>query len=297
MVATAEVRVIFWRVVQLCLSCARFFVGICTMDLVRFVQRHALSVAVITVILTMTLGGTLAYVWMLRRYNQKYATGFVRVPVEILSALIVVVLIITMLQQSLHAQNQREQALRNDLSNFTQRVIVDRWEGDAKSTPALAAMYDDVHLNYLSPSDAVIRARLRKANVPYVTKADNPEAWHFAAQYIQEMVNVVRKFEMEERFVVNDQAARARINKTAYAGWFQCFRTYMATPVVRNVWERYKYRHANPAFSAWVYFYIIDPCADGTCWSAHRKEWDASTRRVLRSDPGDTAEVVAGLYQ
>lgn len=267
------------------------------MDIIGFIRRQTLSVVVICTILMTTIGGTIAYIWVLRHINQKYATGFVRVPVEILSALIVVVLIITMLQQSLHAQNQREKSLRNDLSNFTQRIIVDRWEADLKATPSLADMYDNIHLNYLSPPDDVIRNRLRKDNIPYVTKADNPQAWHFAAQFIQEMVNIVRKFEMEEHFAINDEAVRKTINETAYAGWFQCLRTYMATPVIRNVWERYKYRHVNPLFTAWVQFYIIDPCRDDKFWSAHRKNWEKKFQIALKKNKGETSVTTKQLYR
>ena len=109
------------------------------------------------------------------------------------------------------------------------------------------------------------------------------------------MVNIVRK--LETLFVVNDKCARDSIHKTAYARWFQCVRTYLATLVVRNVWEWYKYRHTNPAFSAWVHFYILEPCADGTHWSTHRKEWDERTHRVLRADPGKMAKIVTRTYQ
>ena len=266
------------------------------MTVIEFVKANFLTVVVTSTIFIMTFGGTIMYLWMLQHYNQRYATGLVRVPVEILSALIVVVLIISMLQQSLENKRQREVVLRNDLSNFTQRIIVDRWEKDAKSTPELSAMYDDIHLNYLSPPDDTIRERLQKENVPFVTKEDNPQAWHFAAQYIQELVNVVRKFELEERFPLNDKQARDNINHTAQAGWFQCFRTYMANPTVRNVWERYKYRHVNPAFTAWVQFYIIEPISKSTFWPKHRDDWEAKTNTFLKTDAKLAAKKAQTLY-
>lgn len=264
--------------------------------MIEFVKTHLLTIIVTGSIFIMTFGGTIMYLWMLQHYNQTYATGLVRVPVEILSALIVVVLIISMLQQSLESKRQQEVVLRNDLSNFTQRIIVDRWEKDAKSTAELASMYDDIHLNYLSPPDDIIRKRLKKENIPYISKEDNTDAWHFAAQYIQELVNVVRKFELEERFPLNDKKARDNINQTAQAGWFQCFRTYMANPTVRNVWERYKYRHVNPAFTAWVQFYIIEPISNSTFWPKHRKDWEAKTNKFLKTDTEIAAKKARTLY-
>lgn len=266
------------------------------MSFIEFVKTNLLSVIVITAIMVMTVGGTIMYIWMLRHYNQKYATGLVRVPVEILSALIVVVLIIGMLQSSLETKRQREQGLRNDLSNFTQRVIVDRWEKDSKSIPELTTMYDDIHFSYLSPPDKVIKERLKKAKIPYVTREDNPQAWHFAAQYIQELVNVVRKFGIEGRFPTNDEKALASINTTAYAGWFQCFRTYMATPTIRNVWERYKYRHVTPSFTAWVEYYIIEPISDSKFWSSHRKDWETKTKSFFLTDAEKSLKKAKKLY-
>ena len=255
--------------------------------MLNFIRKYWLPIAVIVTIFLITVGGTISYIYILKnfknRYAEKYAIGYVTVPVQIMSALIVVVLIMTMIQQFLQLQDQNEQELRSELSNFTQQIIVGRWEHDAKNTPELTAMYDDIHFSYLSPPEDVIRRKLKKLGVPYVTKEENPQAWHFAAQYIQEMVNVVRKFQMEKKFMLNDVKARDNVNNTAFAGWFQCFRTYMATPTIRNVWERYKYRHVDPSFTAWVGFYVIEPIHKPLFWKQHRQSWDLLTNKMKQT--------------
>jgi hypothetical protein len=251
----------------------------------------------IGLVVCITVLGSVGYVVLTLYDLRVYAQGCINIPIKILSALVVVVLIASLLGDTKLQKKQNERTRRNDLSNYAQRVIVDRWETEPAEHPELASFYDDVHLAHLSPPDAVIRATLERAGVPYVRKADNPRAWHFAAKFIQEMVNVVRTYELDEKFVINDTEAFDRVIQSPYAGWFACMRSFMSNATVRNVWERYKYRHSHPYMSAWTQFYIVDPIEDPEFWASHHRQWDTYVKQFRNRSPEDMSTIIQDLYR
>ena len=86
------------------------------------------------------------------------------------------------------------------------------------------------------------------------------------------------------KFPINNKKAMASSFSGIYAGWFTCFRKFMAVPMIRNVWEQAKYSHVNPAFTAWVQYYIIDVVEkDPDFWSKNRERWNKSVAKLLES--------------
>jgi hypothetical protein len=229
--------------------------------------------AVYYAVIGLVVGGTIIYELLSYFFSDARAKGWVLTPVRILSAAVIIVLIYTMVDTAQEQTRQGKSALRNNLSDFTQRVIVDGWETYALE---VEGMYDEI-IQPFAPGEPEMMRRMAQTSQPYLTKKGREKEWHYAARFVQEMVNIARKFALDTKFPIAPENLE-RIAKTPFAGWFVCLRLYLNSPVVRNVWERYKYRHVNPYFSAWVHYFIIDPVDKDPAkfWREHRAQWDKS---------------------
>ena len=234
--------------------------------------------------------------------------------VVVLSAVLIVYYYMDWFSERPHQKHEDAAAL----TDFTQRVIVERWEKDFKDAlddEGLQKMYRRIHIDpknfgLTRVEEQKLRDKLKKLNIPYVeyhdkdtnaqddpdyAQQDTRRAWHFAAQFVQEMTNVVRKWNLTQDLDVQTAESKYitdRVTaKNVYAGWLACFRMYMADPVVRNVWERYKFRHVSPNYSDWVERNVtgwLDRNGT-TAWQKHRDQW-----RNEQKEKDDEAKAPAG---
>lgn len=156
-------------------------------------------------------------------------------------------------QFALHTQGSKTQSLfdaRHNLSNFAQTTVVENWEQDAMDHPELNALYENI-FGMGSGNDGYFLTReqweKKGLNVPYIPFTGNELEWHFAAQFCQEMVNIVRSF-----LIDTDTAGKLSSIEDAMHSWVIKFRLFMKDPVVRNVWEQYRYHLANVHVDAWI---------------------------------------------
>ena len=175
--------------------------------------------------------------------------------------------------------------LASKLSLYTQKVVVDTWEADAMNYPRIHDTYKQV-FSYVSSDSGqfLTKQEWESLGIPveYVPFEGNEEAWHYSAKFIQEMVNIVRMFGLEQKFRINNEQDLEKSQENKYAGWMTGFRMFLKSPIVRNVWEQYKYRHVNPYFSAWVKYFITDPIdQDPDFFKKHRAKWDHAINQVF----------------
>ena len=99
----------------------------------------------------------------------------------------------------------------------------------------------------------------RGLKVKYVPFEGNELKWHYAAKFCQAMTNIYRMFKLNEIFKIHEEKESIAHQENKLYHWLNFFTLFLKDPTVRNVWEQYKYRHANPGMSAWVKYYITDP--------------------------------------
>jgi len=222
-------------------------------------------------------------------YSQEAANDLVGFPIQTFNAIFVFFLIYQLEFTSQQSQKLQEKSLARNLSLFTQQVVVDRWENEAMENPELDELYESI----FSRSNGDIngfysKEKWEQLNIPveYVPYHGNETQWHYSAKFLQELVNIVRMFELEKKFQINNMSDLKKSTEGKFAGWITAFRMYLKEPIVRNVWEQYKYKHVNPEFSAWVKFYITDIIDnDPLFFQKHKDKWESSMNKVLKKSP------------
>lgn len=220
-----------------------------------------------------------------KQHGVHYAQDFIKFPIEFLASAFIFFGIAKIGYDTMLISERQEKELASELSLFTEKVVVDTWENDAMNHPEVRAVYEKIFSTPASDSGQFLSQKEWEAldiPVPYVPYQGNEEAWHYSAKFIQEMVNIVRMFGLEKSFRINEPQDLIKSQQSMYAGWFTGFRMYLKTPIVRNVWEQYKYRHVNPKFSAWVQYFILDPMDnDPNFFKKHRETWDKNMQEQL----------------
>ena len=223
------------------------------------------------------------------KFGASAREDFMSFPVSLISSMIILAIIGTFWYESVQYRETARKDLARNLSLYTHKVIVDGWESDAMNYSQLDGLYEQI---FSKPGgDGETNSFLTKKQwdnlhipVKYVPYKGHEKQWHYAAKFTQEMVNVVRTFNLQKLFPINNQKAMASSFSGIYAGWFTSFRMFMAEPMIRNVWEQGKYSHVNPAFTAWVQYYIIDAVEkDPDFWSKNRERWNKNVAKLLES--------------
>ena len=225
------------------------------------------------------------------KYSLEAANDIVGFPIQTLNAIVVFGLIYQIEYSALETQKFQETSLARNLSLFTQQVVVDRWEGDAMDNQRLNDIYESVMSSPGGSNNGIFytKEEWEKLNIPveYVPYKGHEVEWHYAAKFIQEMGNIVRMFELEKKYRINNQEDLIKSTEGRFAGWLTGFRMWLQDPIVRNVWEQYKYRHIDPNFSAWVQFYCTDVIdSDPEFWRKHRDKWQNSIEKALNDSNG-----------
>lgn len=239
---------------------------------------YRIYIGVIVLVLSITFLNYILY----KKYGKSEADLFIQFPVKFLASLFVFFAIGKIGYDTLKASETTAEEVQQGLSHFTQEIVVDRWEADAMNYPVLNTVYKEI---FSMGNSFYTRAEWNAkgfSHIKYVPYAGNEQEWHFAAKFIQEMVNIVRMFKLESKFKINNELDLIKSNQNAFAGWITCFRMYLNNPIVRNVWEQYKYRHVNPKFTAWVNYFVIDVVEKNPeYFLQHRKNWDAEVKHWL----------------
>ena len=238
--------------------------------------------------------------WKLhKKHGSNFANDFIRFPVDFLASAFVFFGIAKIGYDTYAVGKLQQTEIASKLSLFTEKVVVDTWEADAMKYPSLSPVYEKIFSTPSSNSGHFLTEEEWNAlNIPapYVPYKGNEKAWHFSAKFIQELVNIVRMFHLEKKFKVNNVEDLARSQDNMYAGWMTCFRMYLRAPIVRNVWEQYKYRHVNPNFSAWVKYFVTDPIdQDPDFFLKQKAKWNKAVETALTPEPGKLMELEAGL--
>jgi hypothetical protein len=163
---------------------------------------------------------------------------------------------------------------KDRLSFYTHTVVVAGWEADAMNYPELNGIYQEIFSKATGSRDSFYTEKEWNAlhlPVKYVPYKGHHQEWHYAAKLIQEMVNIVRIFNLMDQFHINNKKGLQKSYEGIYAGWLTLFRMQLSVPLVRNVWEQYKYRHMFPKFSAWVRYFITDVLDDDPKFFDHNK--------------------------
>lgn len=230
---------------------------------------------------------TRIYKYYVSRYNEKVARTIVRFPIEIVASLFVFFAIGKIAYDTLRAKDAADKVDRLKLSDYTHTVVVDQWEGDSMHARELDTQYKRI-FSYSVGNNGKFLSKEQwdrlNLNVPYVSYEGNEVSWHYAARMIQEKVNIVRMNELQKKYRLNNEEDLKKTTRGRFGGWFTGFRMWMQDPIVRNVWEQYKYRHVNPEYSAWVEYYIVQPIdKDPEFWKKHRINWDNDMKSFLPS--------------
>lgn len=198
-------------------------------------------------------------------YGQKTSQSFFILPVQVLTALVTVIFIF---QVSLKLQNESvaiKENYRYELSLYSDEVVVNNWENIPMENPEINALYQQIFGSLTGNEDGFETKEQwekRGLKVKYVPFEGNELEWHYAAKFCQSMANIYRMFNLNEVFKIHEEKESTAHREDKLYNWLNFFKLFLKNPTVRNVWEQYKYRHANPTLSAWVKYYITDPIDD-----------------------------------
>ena len=190
-------------------------------------------------------------------YGKIFSSNIYNYPIGLLG---VICSLSFVFQVSLHSTSsnlQSEFDTETNLSKFAHDTVVKNWEKDTIDYPELNPMYENI-FGMSSGNDGYFLTEKQweeqGLNVPYVPFSGNEIEWHFAAQFCQEMVNIIRNYDLITEHPVYDNIpvdSPLRI-------WVIKFRLFMKDPIVRNVWEQYRYHFANVHIDAWITHHITE---------------------------------------
>lgn len=245
------------------------------------------SIFILFIVISLTIFITYIYNKISIKYGKKKAYNYVQFPFIFVSSLFIFFGIYKIGYQTYHLDTQTQKSNNLELSKFTQRVVVDGWEDDAmKYGKDLNKMYENI---FSKPSGSnngfMSKEEWYKLGlkVPYVSYKGNEIKWHYAAKFVQEMTNIYRMNDLNKKYKIGNIIDLEKSKLTAYAGWLASFRMWMSNPIVRNVFEQYKYRHINPEFSAWIKYFITNPLdEDPNYWKNHKNNWNIAMDDLLK---------------
>lgn len=196
-----------------------------------------------------------------KTYGNDQADDYFSFPLNFITAMATVAFIIQIVFQ-MHRQTKADKHdAMFDLNAYTTEVVIRNWETDPVSHPALNKLYESI-FSYAAGGNGQFMTKsewqAKYPHITYVPYVGNERQWHFSAKFCQHVTNVVRMFKLDDYYLITDLNAKATILNSPYAGWLTSFQSFMSYPIVRNVWEQYKFRHANPKLTAWVQHFILD---------------------------------------
>lgn len=198
-------------------------------------------------------------------YGQKTSESFFILPVQVLAALVTVIFIFQIFFSLQYESVTLTENYRYALSLYSDEVVVNNWENIPMEHPDLNALYQKIFSSITGNEEGFETKEQwekRGLKVKYVPFEGNELEWHYAAKFCQFMTNTYRMFNLNEIFEIHEEKESIAHKENKLYHWLNFFKVFLKNPTVRNVWEQYKYRHANPGMSAWVKYYITDPIDD-----------------------------------
>ena len=210
---------------------------------------------------------------------------FFNFPLNLITAIATLLFVYQVADQVNGSSQQTQDELFVNLAKYSSKVVVSTWETLPMNHPDLNPVYQSIFGN-VTGNDGVFMTKTqwieRYPTIPHVSFEGNEVEWHYAAKFCQQMVDVIRMFRLDSQFPINDNSSRLKSSGSVYAGWFATFKMFLNSPTVRNVWEQYKYRHANPKLSAWVQYYVLDVIdSDQGSITLHDEKWHQKTKNIL----------------
>ncbi len=220
-----------------------------------------------------------------KNYGGDTREDFLNFPLQFIGTLVVISTLAKIGYDTLILSKQQHKASMRELSAYTQQVVVDGWEKDAMMYPSLNPLYQKIFSKMVSKHHFLTQQQWQslKLSVPYVSYQGHEQQWHYAAKFLQEMANITRVFGLMQHFKINDQQDLAKSLNGDFAGWVQTFRMFLSVPIVRNVWEQYKYQYIDPHYTAWIQYYVINVIDHNpNYFSQSRKDWDKKVALYLK---------------
>lgn len=215
-------------------------------------------------------------------YGKHFSSNIFNYPIGLLTVLCTLSMVF---QFSLHATSNKQQSefdARNNLSKFTHDTVIENWEKDTINYPELNPMYENIFSMSTGNNGYFLTQEQwqeKDLGVPYVSFSGNEIEWHFAAQFCQEMVNIIRAHALIEKFPVHYPMPK----DNPFHSWLIKFRLFMKDPIVRNVWEQYRYHFANVHIDAWITHHIIEFVDKNPDFHTEQLEqWQREKARVIR---------------
>lgn len=217
------------------------------------------------------------------------ADNFVEFPLRIAGALFIFFTIGKIgFDTTLMLKKANREEIR-ELSQYAHTVVIHGWERQAAHEPNLNDLYENIFSQASGTTDGFMTEEewmKLGLSVPYVPYKGHEQEWHYAAEMLQEMRNLVRMFQLDSKFKVNYSQDLERSLSSEFTGWIMSFRMWLNVPLVRNVWEQYKYTYDKPKFSAWVQYYVINPVEqDPDYFKHHRAAWNLQVKKILATPP------------
>tara|TARA_B100001989_G_scaffold162318_1_gene116566 strand:+ start:1583 stop:2461 length:879 start_codon:yes stop_codon:yes gene_type:complete len=210
---------------------------------------------------------------------------FFNFPLNIITAFATLLFVYQVADQINGSSQQTQEDLFVNLAQYSSKVVVGTWETLPMDHPDINPLYQSIFGNITGNNGFFMTEAQwtkRYPTIPYVPFEGNELEWHYAAKYCQQMIDVIRMFQLDSQFPINDKSSRSKSSDSVYAGWFTTFKMFLNNPTVRNVWEQYKYRHANPELSAWVQYYVLDIIdSDQGSITLHDENWNHQTETIL----------------
>lgn len=224
-----------------------------------------------------------------KHYGTDTAQSFFHFPINLITALATIVCFWQISMESNQSKVADRLATMHDLSIFSNDIIVDVWDSQTMNDAMLWPLYSATHNLKNNERHSLLRQDWLQShpNLPFVPYEGNEIEWHYSVKFCQQMINIIRMFNLTERFKLN-QADQLEISqKGTYAGWLTCFRMFLKSPTVRSAWEQNKTLLASPMITAWITYYVTDVIDnEPEFFKNHAKMWQENTdRRLAHREP------------
>lgn len=221
-----------------------------------------------------------------RGYGEDHSNDFFNFPINFIIAMATLAAIYQIATDSSNIAETRATARAHNSSLSANKIVVSTWENDPMQYPILNTMYENImgpyEHNGKAEFDSINYWEKQYPNIPYISYEGNELEWHYAAKFCQQMVNLIRMFQLEQSLQFKHHV-HSNQNINPFNGWLVCFRMFLKNPLVRNVWEQYKVRHGSPLITAWVKINVLDVIdADKDYFLHHKEKWDQAVKDILQ---------------
>ena len=261
-------------------------------DTNRFGINHGQTIIIALTLLIMI---NIIYLYHLTRrvYGSDHSDDFFNFPVNFVVSMMTVVMVYQIGFDSMHSNFVEKRHNEHELSTIAEQIVVGTWEGNPIEYPELNGIYEGI-MGHQVTADGNVRFKNQQEwqtlypGLKYFDFKQNTHAWHYAAAFCQQMVNVIRMFELQNRFKLGDGTHLDLSLNSNFSGWLTTFRMFIKNPMVRQVWETNKTRYSDPQLTAWVQYYVIDPVdGDPDLFIKHRRHWDRQVAAILNRTEQD----------